>query len=1227
MSHPLEQRLARLRRRVRRLVAVHGVCWVIAGVVAAVIVLGSADYLIRFQDRGIRVICSLLAAGALGWTCYRFLYLPTFARLSDVDLALRLQWRFPALGDRLVSSVEFLKQSEDDPVAGSAALRRAVIAQTTAESDRLDFTAAIDRRQPARAAMIGVAVCLLAAILLALDWGSSAAAVTRLVNPFDDEPFPQKTYLKFQPRIVRIGRGQTFEAKVVDALGAKLPRKVSIHYRFQSPDGEVTEETELMRPVDGAMVNGAMVNGAMVARRENVVRPFSYWATGGDDRFMREIAVEVLDPPEIKSLHVGLLPPKYTGWPREKSDRHIHALAGTRLTFKAETTMPLRTATLCLDGRRKIPGKVSEDGYHFTVPAPGEPPVVLERSGSYWFELTDRRRLHGNEIRFNLSAVPDAPPTITVERPGETLFVTSRAVVPLRVSAKDDLAVRDVWLMFGLAENGGGSGELGEGSGELEKPDVSEPEEVASTRADDESIRLYEGPAKPPLKRSARPETAVSDGDESGDRVICETNWDLSPLELSPGDQLVFHVATSDHLGQTGTSEPRRLIVITPDELRERIAGRQSRILAELARVLKMQRQCRDRVGALEIRLAEVAQFDSLQVDHLQAAEMHQRQITRSLTDPGEGVPKHVTALLDELDNNRIDSADVRRRMEGLLAEIRRLDREHLTAAGRNLTAAVKAARVRLADNATTGQSAAPVANPLGSAGRHQDAVIAALEQLLGELAQWDNYRRFHREIGQLLRDQRKLAEQAAELSRRTLTRELKDVEPQDRADLKILAGRQLELARQLDRIQGEMDRAVGQLQTADPLAAETVADALAEARRLAIALAMRTCGSHLGQNRMGQTTAAQKQIIEDLQEVLDILANRRQNELARLVKKLEEAETELADLHRRQEGLRKKIQATGTQADSPERRRELQRLAKQQQQLQQEADRLARRLQRLQAQQPAGSTGEAAAEMGQAGQSAAAGDQPEADDRAQRALKKLQRARRELATRLQQARADLALEQLARLEDALKHLRQQQLGAIDDTIRYGGLQQQGRLTRGQETGLLNLARLQRALHGDTLEMAEAMIASGAFHLALQGAGRDMGRAAGLLDRSNTGQPTQQAQQHAVRRLDMLLEALQPEQPSDDNAGADGGAGDPGGAPGAGARAVQTLAELKLLKLLQEEVNLRTVQLEEAVDRAGDPTDAQRTEYNALGEEQAKLADLVLKMLQPVADDTEEDLP
>ena len=100
------------------------------------------------------------------------------------------------------------------------------------------------------------------------------------------------------------------------------------------------------------------------------------------------------------------------------------------------------------------------------------------------------------------------------------------------------------------------------------------------------------------------------------------------------------------------------------------------------------------------------------------------------------------------------------------------------------------------------------------------------------------------------------------------------------------------------------------------------------------------------------------------------------------------------------------------------------------------------------------------------------------------------------------------------------------------------------------------------------------MVAAGGFHLALSTAGSEMGRAAALLDRRLTGQATQEAQQSALARLALLLKAVEPEKPGagPEGSGNGGGSGRQGNQPGG----VQSLAEFKLLKLMQEDINLRT---------------------------------------------------
>ncbi len=159
MSHPLEDKLANLRRRVRLLGTVYGVSAVVSTILAAAIFLGFTDYLLRFQDRGLRVIATFALLGALGWACYRYFYLLGAARFRNVDLAIRLQRLFPGLKDRLLTAVQFIAQDEDDQTAGSPALRRSVIAQTAAETEDIDFNRAIDPRPVVRGAAGDRSLC------------------------------------------------------------------------------------------------------------------------------------------------------------------------------------------------------------------------------------------------------------------------------------------------------------------------------------------------------------------------------------------------------------------------------------------------------------------------------------------------------------------------------------------------------------------------------------------------------------------------------------------------------------------------------------------------------------------------------------------------------------------------------------------------------------------------------------------------------------------------------------------------------------------------------------------------------------------------------------------------------------------------------------------------------------------------------------------------------------
>jgi hypothetical protein len=139
-------------------------------------------------------------------------------------------------------------------------------------------------------------------------------------------------------------------------------------------------------------------------------------------------------------------------------------------------------------------------------------------------------------------------------------------------------------------------------------------------------------------------------------------------------------------------------------------------------------------------------------------------------------------------------------------------------------------------------------------------------------------------------------------------------------------------------------------------------------------------------------------------------------------------------------------------------------------------------------------------------------------------------------------------------------------------------------------------------------------------NLALSDAAGQMARAAALLDGRQTGKPTQQAEQKALGRLAQLREALRPETSEEEPDDSGEGSGQPGGTPGQPGSGVQALVELKLLKLMQEEINGRTQALEETFGPAEALTGDQRRQYVQLSREQGRLADLLLNLIQPQED-------
>ena len=97
MMHPLQIKLAAARRRVRRLLIIYGTSRALAIVLPVLVVLGGIDYLLRFEDHGVRMIWSLAAAALVVWAIARYLAPAVRQRLSDLVVAQRIESHFAGL--------------------------------------------------------------------------------------------------------------------------------------------------------------------------------------------------------------------------------------------------------------------------------------------------------------------------------------------------------------------------------------------------------------------------------------------------------------------------------------------------------------------------------------------------------------------------------------------------------------------------------------------------------------------------------------------------------------------------------------------------------------------------------------------------------------------------------------------------------------------------------------------------------------------------------------------------------------------------------------------------------------------------------------------------------------------------------------------------------------------------------------------------------------------------
>jgi hypothetical protein len=1251
--NPLQNRLAALRRRLRLVVTFRGSSWLATILFTAIAVVGLLDWRLHL---GIALRISLLTGTltVLGYVAYRLVVWPLATGTDDLHLALRLEKLYPSFNDSLASAVQFMEAGGDAKAAGSWELRAQTIQEAIDSSKEIEFARAVDARG-LRAGGLSLVGSASLAVALAVAYPQFArTALIRFADPFGSCDWPRQTELEIRAPS-RVATGEWLE--VEGSVSGLIPTHATVVYSADGT-GFIEQKSEI-----GAATRNKPAR--FVARIDtSQIHEQLRFRVQVNDAVSPWHDVAVLPPPRLVPLEGRSSPqirldyPAYTGLrARDLPDgtTTIEAPAGTRVMLRAATDRPIARAWLdypdelnpILDAIsfasivadpstirapklilayerpwKRIPARLTSGGQTLEIE------FLARVSGTFAFHFEDESGL-GSKRLVELQTVDDPPPIVRLERPRRDSFgVLSDAEVALEIYAQDTrYAVRSVFL------------ECHRKTGEVEAPPqylvLCDPSTVQSLVPflsfilHPSSLILYP-PSLPPSQELA-----------------IRSRWSLSPLALKEGDVLTIRVCADDFDNVTvnkkpGGSHELELRVIGRTGLELALNESEAMVQQELVRLHKEQAEALHKIREVEGSWGKDKVQPQDLIGNLLQAEQVQQQIRSRLGNSQQGLVAQVAGILDTMRGNHLPFSSAQERMQAVQAELARLARENLEQLESLLTQARKQAEIETVKTPAAGAWHAP----LLQARRHQEEVERTLSDLLKLLEPWSSTLEAKGEARAILQDQLRLMNDTAGLAKEI---------PSGARPAELGEAQNAELARAAELQTKLAERASKNLDKLRNMASSRIASESEAARQLLTDAAdrgqaanapakMRQAARSIVANNLAQAGIEQRQSADATEEVVKALEERRPDDLDRLVKKLKASEKKLDQLTRAQERLREEMRQADQLVDSANRQETLQRLVREQEELENAVREVVRELSRLQAQEAGEVLGEAPRKM----QQAAEEEQPALrQQRQEEALDQLNATRDKLEQKRRKAEDELAREKSQDLAGQVKGLRrrQQALNAEAERV-HRELLERKQWTRALLVSLGSLADAQRDLGNETVGLARNQSSTDEVRCyLLRKSSASMKRAAESMEESknqavqrasdsadsNAGLDlaaegkvqieTHDLQASAVRRLDQLLEALNPRPETMKQMPPQA---KERGRPSSGeierAQESQPLpspVELRLLLALQQEVHERTRAFGKLHAEGGKLSAEETEELNGIRKEQQELADLFYRIATP----------
>ncbi len=728
---------------------------------------------------GLRRLLLLLVSGWAGLIFVRRCLAPLFRRLSQLDLALLVERRFPAFEDRLVLAVETSAATAVQTDQQGASMLQRSVSRAEELAASIQHTDVFDMVPLRRAGRVSGG--LLFSLLLPL-----------LVNPQIHDQwwrafvtcqpvYRQRTtavdlYAIAEPGSRRVAfAGQT-------ALQYSHPGSADLELEFVIPEGGPQPGAEWIVPerirVDVLRADGsrsrAWVSGSGSRSFRFVItqlrEPVDIEVLAGDFRSTTPWHVEIVDAPGLDAIQIECDYPDYTGWNLERerllnitgsevslpegTTMRISALAakplqaarivtdrfeirgdtqGTEITFRDGQTQSLSGLPLIAADQRTIGLELRLAVSALTQEAeaegrdPASLPLAIPSNTSLRFFLHDMDDVMTvSPSILQVTGVPDQPPVVVAQMTDIGNSVTRRARIPIAGRIRDDYGIQSAGLEF---------------------------------RVDDETNwrpRPFRG-----LLQQGSPEYVLQRSNDEPWEI-----FDLEPLGLTEGQSVTLTVLASDANPTPAPgitrSSPMPFRIVSDDELLSLLYTREialrsrfEEVIAQLGEILQ-DLEFQDPLAGRADMAGDAA--DEADIQSVTSCSSRSSNNLRRQANELNALVLAFQEIMRQLINNAIPLHNAESMQAGIIDPLQNAIARELPAADLALAALLVAAETR-----------EPLTEPLQNSQRQLRSLIGALSSILENVRDLAEFHEALRDLRQLSEDQRKILEQTRQLQKKQL--------------------------------------------------------------------------------------------------------------------------------------------------------------------------------------------------------------------------------------------------------------------------------------------------------------------------------------------------------------------------------------------------------------------------------------------------------------------------